>query len=113
MSLLRDDLQTIVGATFADLFLDGTLNRKTTAYDGNGDLTNSAQQYAVKCVEDTYSDIARAQGIPSDQRKFIILASGLGINPNTDDTFTFESETLSIVGVSGDPARATWTIETR
>ena len=113
MSLLRSDLRGIIGSALSDLFLSGTLTKVSTSYNGDGDHVQGSVAYAVKMVEESYSDIARVGGIPSDQRKFIILADGLAVVPTTDDTLTFEGETLSIIKAQRDPAGATYMVETR
>lgn len=113
MSLLRSDLRGVIGDALGGLFLDGSLSRNVTAYDDNGDLVTVDQNIAVKLIEESYSDIARASGVPMDQRKFIILADGLDAIPDTNDTLTFEGETLSVIAVNRDPAGATWIVETR
>lgn len=83
--------------------------------DGEGGFTyGSPTEYACRALVDDFSDYRRqASGIPANDRKIIILAHGLIVDPKPGHTLTIEGRDWQVIDVARDPARATFEVQGR
>lgn len=109
-SPLSGSLAKTVGKAFKGLFLDATLTRETPgtgpAYDPGPSTT---VEYVCKAIHDQWSsfDIANSL-VEASERKILILATSLAVEPASGDKITIRGETFTISGsASGKPAVAT------
>jgi hypothetical protein len=118
-SPLLSSLATTIGKAMSGLFLDATLARDTV------DLTTpwapaspTPTTYAVKAIHDEWGTSVLAGGlVNTGERKVLVLASTLAIDPLPGDRITIRGETFTIVPagagqppVSTDPAKAVWVL---
>lgn len=93
------------------LFLDATLTR-----DVPGVITDPADPpaptptpYACKAIVETYSNYFRANGLVDiKDRKVLILANSVSIQPTANDRVTISGITFTVMEVGTDPATAVW-----
>lgn len=111
MSIL-DGLPAIIGAALSDVFRDATLTRVSPGTsDGRGGFTNTTVADACKALVMDYTSFQRGSlGIPTNERKVMILASTLnsGMAPKPGDIVTIQGRAWSIIEVTSDPANATY-----
>jgi hypothetical protein len=111
MSIL-DSIPATIGAAFNDIFRDATLSRVTPGTsDGMGGYAQTIITDACKGLVTEYTAFQRqAAGIPSNERKVLVLASTLasGLAPKPGDRLLIQGRTWSVVDVSSDPANATY-----
>jgi len=109
---ILDSLPSIIGNALSDMFRDATLTRITKgASDGMGGYAQTTATDACKALVTEYTAWQRqALGIPSNERKILILAATLnsGMAPKPGDRITIQGREWSIVEVSSDPANATY-----
>lgn len=111
MSIL-DSLPSIIGNALGEVFRDATLTRRdANVSDGRGGFTTSTTTDACKALVMDYTSYQRgSQGIATNERKVMILASTLasGMAPKGGDTITVQGRAWSIIEVTSDPANATY-----
>lgn len=111
MSIL-DSLPAAIGAAMSSVFRDAILTRiSARVSDGRGGFTNTTATDACKALVTDYTSYQRGTlGIPTNERKILILASTLagGMAPTPGDTLTIQGRTWSVIEVSSDPANATY-----
>lgn len=117
MSLL-DALPGVFGAAFAPLFRDASiLTDGRRVPDGQGGFTTgTATSTPCKALVDSFSDIRKAAaGIPENDRKIIILGSTLtpGVIPTVGCRVRVDGRDWTAVGVTRDPAGATYEVQGR
>lgn len=115
MSIL-DGLAAGISDALSDVFHDGVLLVPgQRVRDGQGGWkAGEPIPYPCKALVDDYSDYRRAAvGIPANDRKILILGHGLTVEPRPGHTITAEGRDWQIVGVSRDPAGATWEVQGR
>lgn len=113
-----DTLPATVGAALDFLMSDATLTPPGAAVaDGRGGRTYSAGTgHSCRAILTEFSDFAllASAGVITDRdRKAVILASSLDVTPNVGDALSIGGETLEVMAVDTDPARATWTLRVR
>lgn len=117
MSLL-DALPGVFGAAFAPLFRDAALiTSGPRLSDGQGGFTSpSSTSTPCKALVDDYSDMRRAAaGIPESDRKIIVLGATLpsGVVPASGCRLHVDGRDWTVVGVTRDPAGATYELQGR
>lgn len=112
MSLL-DGLATTFNSALAGIMYDLTLVRTVqtsgNAWDASSG-TQSSTTYTGKGLVELYSnyEIANSMAQATD-RKILIMAASLTIEPKPDDVVTINGESFTLVGPGkSDPAKATW-----
>lgn len=109
MALLDGGLQSIFGAAFGTIYLDGSLIRVTTTDDGTGSLTESATASAIKGQLDAVTEKMRqSAGYTDGDMRIIVLQSGVSIEPDTDDRIVLGGKAWSIADIEADPAQTHW-----
>jgi hypothetical protein len=115
-SILEGALAKTIAKATGFIFLDASVTRATAATGGNAfePTVGSAATYSCKAIVDTYSAYDRAQGlVDQTDRKVLILAATLSIQPKAGDAITIRGETFTIVSVMTDPAKAVWECQGR
>lgn len=117
MSVL-DDLPSEIAEALGDVFRDATLKVPGTPIsDGQGGwIPGGPISYSCMALVDDFSDFRRsALGIPGSDRKIIVLAATLPSEaaPAVGHTITAEGRDWQIVGLSRDPAAATYELQGR
>lgn len=117
MSIL-DDLPDVIAEALDDVFRLGVLKvpGEPTSDGQGGWIPGSPISYSCMALVDDFSDFRRnALGIPGSDRKIIVLAATLpsGVAPAVGHTITAEGRDWHIVGVSRDPAAATYELQGR
>jgi hypothetical protein len=117
MSFL-DDLPDLIADALGDDFRNGVLKIPgTSSPDGQGGwIPSDPVEHTCKALVDDYSDFRRsALGIPGVDRKIIVLAATVqgGARPAVGHTLSIEGRDWQLVGVSRDPASATWECQGR
>lgn len=111
MSIL-DSIPAAIGAAMSSVFRDATLTRMgARTSDGRGGGATIKTTDACKALVTDYTTFQRGSlGIPTNERKILILASTLagGMAPQPEDTINIQGRTWSIIEVSSDPANATY-----
>lgn len=121
MSIL-DDIPEILAGALDDVFRDAV-------YEVDGPSTGPAYdptpgtptRYRCKALNETWSSYQRANGlVDGADRKILILAATLKVEPKVGGRLTIEGRTFRIVSDGGsqaaverDPAGATWTCRGR
>lgn len=101
---------------FAEDFEDGTLIVPgAQVSDGQGGyVSGPPTSHPCKALVDDYSDMRRAtSGIPANDRKIIILAASLAVQPAVGHAIRAEDRDWQIISLSRDPAAATWEVQGR
>lgn len=118
-SPLLSSLASTIGKSMAGLFLDATLVRDSLDLTTPWAPTNATPTtYAVKAIHDEWGTTVLAGGlINAGERKVLVLASTLPIDPLPGDRITIRGETFTVVPagagqppVSTDPAKAVWVL---
>lgn len=115
MSIL-DDLPGEIAEALDDVFRDAELIVPGgRVSDGQGGWINTqAARYPCKALVDDYSDYRRlASGIPANDRKIIVLAHGLPVEPKVGQKINAEGRDWQIIGLGRDPAAATFELQAR
>lgn len=115
MSIL-DDLPEVIAEALEDVFRPAALlvpGAKIS--DGQGGFKSGQPvEYPCKALVDDYSDMRRATaGIPTNDRKIIILAASVSVPPAVGHAIRAESRDWQIISLSRDPAGATWEVQGR
>jgi hypothetical protein len=85
----------------------GTPSPDTTGFDP---AVPTQTTYTCKAIHEAYSEMLKRDGLVKEgERKVIILAESLSVEPTATDRITIRSETFTILDVEADPALATWT----
>ncbi len=120
MSLLNDGkLAKTIAAALANVMYPIQLKRVVPGggYDPSTGTVDpgSTTIYTARGMVDSFSPAEIQAGIvKSTDRKVTLLTEGLGITPTPEtDKVTVEGADLTIVSVTSDPARATWTLQVR
>ena len=115
MSIL-DDLPAEIAHALGDVFREGVLKVPGARNsDGQGGWISSApSSHPCKALVDDFSDYRRqANGIPANDRKIIILAATVAVEPKVGHTINAEGRDWQIVSLVRDPARATYEVQAR
>lgn len=115
MSIL-DDLPVVIAEALDDAFRPAMLLAPgNKVSDGQGGWKpGPAVEYPCKALVDDYSYMRRATpGIPANDRKIIILAASLSVQPAIGHAIRAEGRDWQIIGLSRDPAAATWEAQGR
>jgi hypothetical protein len=117
MGLLDGDLAADIGAALGDVALDVVVTRTPMVPGPNPwdpPTLGTPVNHACKGWDDSY-DTDRIDGtvIQVDDRKVVILADSLAIEPALTDAVTVRGSTYTIVSIASDPAHATWTLQAR
>ncbi len=118
-SVLESALKKTIGKAFKTLFLDATLYRDTEpsispAPDPFDPGEPTTTEYACKAIHDEYAERFRLEGtVQAGDRKILILADSLDIEPAANDRIEIRGQTFSIIDVMTDPAKAVWTCRAR
>jgi len=123
-SFLEGALAAKIGAAFNNIFLSATLSRDTFGTPPSpgepGAVTTAT--YPCKAIHEEWSTSFLSGGlIVSGDRKILVLAASLAVEPMPRDRITIRGETFTVVpgdsagapAVSTDPAKATWTLRAR
>jgi hypothetical protein len=125
-SLLEGSLAATIGSALSGIFMDATLSRDvvvgpTDPYDPSTG-TRSTTVYACKAIHEDWSlGYKRDNLVSSEDRKVLILAASLVVEPRPGDRITVRSSTFTVVpsgtsgqaAVSTDPAKAVWILRAR
>lgn len=115
MSIL-DELPAEVAEALDDVFRPVVLKVPgVSTPDGQGGFTpGEPTSHPCKALVDDYSDFRRSSaGIPATDRKIIILAASLSVEPAVGHTITAEGRDWQIIALTRDPAVATWEVQGR
>jgi hypothetical protein len=110
-SPLESALATQIYKGMKNLFLDATLTRDVagTITDPADPPAPTATPYACKAIVETYSDYFRQNGmVDAKDRKVLILADSLTVQPVPNDRVTISGITFTVMEVGTDPATAVW-----
>ncbi len=124
-SPLAGGLAKTIGRAMSGFFLDAVLTRTVYAAPdplepwAPGDPTETT--FACKAIHEEWSAYHRQGGLVlSGDRRVLVLASTLAVEPAPGDRITIRGETFTIVeqgsgqpAVSTDPAKATWVLRCR
>jgi hypothetical protein len=115
MSIL-DDLPDAIAEALDDVFRPAILlvpGNKVS--DGQGGWKSGpAVEYPCKALVDDYSDMRRATAsIPAHDRKIIILAASVAVQPAVGQAIRAEGRDWQIISLLRDPAAATWECQGR
>ena len=110
MNLLGGGIAAIVADASDFLMQDAVLHKPGAArYEGEHLVDGEAVDHPARGFLDTYSDLDRASGIPSDRRKVVLIAEGLP-TPDIRDSVSIGGRTYTVATVDIDPAGATYTL---
>lgn len=100
------------GAAFGSFYLDATLVHVTYLYDEGGSIiAEDTATEAVKVQQDQVTEIMRTQGgYSQDDKRFLILQSGITGPLNGDCRLIFEGVTYMLNSPEQDPARSYWAV---
>lgn len=115
MSIL-DDLPDVIAEALDDVFRPATLKVPgPQVSDGQGGyISGPPVEHPCKVLVDDYSDMRRATaGIPTNDRKIIILAASVAVSPAVGHAIRAEGRDWQIIALARDPARATWECQGR
>lgn len=115
-SPLESAIKKTVGRAFKKIFLDATLTRTETTGGGNPWDPPSSTEVAYSCrgIHEEYAEKFRLEGlVEQGDRKVMILADSLSVEPKAGDKITIRGETFNVIDVATDPAKATWTCRAR
>ncbi len=116
-------LPKTIGKAFAGIFFEAVLERDTAAPGPNdwtpGEVTTT--EHGCKALIESWSSYQLSGGlVAAGDRKVMILASTIAVEPEAGDRVTARGETFTIVSdggsmpaVSTDPAKAVWTCRGR
>lgn len=108
-ALLDGGLQGVFGAVFGAIYLDGSLIRVTLTDDGEGGWSESSVAYPVKGQVDAVTERMRqSAGYTDGDMRIIVLQSGIGIDPVTDDKAVLGGRVWSLADTEADPANTHW-----
>jgi hypothetical protein len=111
MGLLDGGIRSIFGTVFGLFYLDATLIRVTFVGDSEGSGTETTTEEPVKVQQDAVSEIVRAQaGYSQDERRFLILQSGVTGPLDGGCRLVFEGVTYMLSSPEQDPARSYWAV---
>lgn len=106
-----------IGAGMAKIFYDAVLTRTSLgpSLSPGEPGTETETEYACKGIVENYSDYAIANSLVDAQdRKILILATSLAIEPTDGDEVTIRGETYRVLPpVKTDPAKAVWELRGR
>lgn len=118
-SPLAGGLAKTIGKAMAGLFLPATLARDTAApaspasdpWNPGGPTTAT---YPCRAIHEEYAERYRLEGLmQAGDRKVLILAASLTVEPKPGDRVTIRGETFTIAAVATDPAKACWECRAR
>ena len=77
-------------------------------------MTEQVTRHACRGWVESFSrfEVERSL-VRATDRKVVVLADTLAVQPNETGRVVVDGETLSVVSVRSDPARATWEIQAR
>lgn len=105
------DLSGVFGAAFGPIYGDATLRRITITHADDGTRSRSVSTAAVKAQQDELSEAARvAAGYTAKESRFLVLQSGAGVMPRTDDELVYGGATYAVKAVTADPASTHWVV---
>jgi len=108
-ALLDGGLQGVFGAVFGAIYLDGSLIRVTLTDDGEGGWSESSVAHPVKGQVDAVTERMRqSAGYTDGDMRIILLQSGIGIDPVTDDKAVLGGRVWSLADTESDPANTHW-----
>ena len=111
MGALDGGIRALFGTAFGAFYLDATLVRVTLVPDGQGGGIRTTTNEAVKVQQDTVSEFTRVQaGYAQNERRFIILQSGITGPVTGDCELIFEGVTHMLSHPEQDPARSYWAV---
>lgn len=111
MGLLDGGIRDLFGGVFGSFYLDGTLHKATQTDDGQGGMSESIADHAIKYQRNERSDHTRAAlKIPERDVFVFMLQYGMTVEPATDDRFTTSDGTFVVVTARQDPAGAYWLV---
>lgn len=117
MSLLNDGkLAKTIASALAGVMYPITIKRVVPGeyIPGEGMGPDTVTTYAAKGMVDSFSPAEIQAGIVmAADRRVTLLTTGLGITPTPTDKVVVDGADLTIVSVSSDPAKATWTLVAR
>ncbi|HPE48702.1 MAG TPA: hypothetical protein PLR76_09900 [Hyphomonas sp.] len=108
---ILDDVPGIIAGAAGDLLFKDAVHTRTTARtsDGRGGFTETTANATVRALLTDYTAFQRLSlGIPSNERKILVLGHGLDPVPVPGDTITYEGYAWSVVETSRDPAKAVY-----
>jgi hypothetical protein len=107
---ILDSIPAAIGAAFATVFRDAVLAHISgRVADGRGGFTNATTTDACKALVTDYTSYQRGTlGIPTNERKILMLASTLTTPPAPGDAITIQGRAWSVIEVASDPANATY-----
>ncbi len=109
MGLLDGGLQSVFGAAFGSIYLDGSLIRVTLVDDGEGGGSEITETHPIKGQVDAVTERMRqSAGYTDGDMRIIVLQAGLGFRPNTDDRITLGGRNWAIADIEADPANTHW-----
>lgn len=109
MSLLNDDIKSLFGDVFGQIYGDGTLKRTTVTNLGGGRNGTGTIEVPVKVQVDLCTEQMQKQdGYTSDDVRLLILQKGLTVVMTTDDLVFVNDRnaTYKIATVSQDPGES-------
>lgn len=121
-SLLEGALAAKIGKALGPIFMAATLTRETRSGPAEDPGPPVPTNYACKAIHEEWSTSYLTGGlVTSSDRKILILATTLSVEPLPGDKITIRGETFTVVpgdsagapAVSTDPAKATWTLRAR
>lgn len=116
-SPLQGSVAKTIGKALAGVMYGVTLSRSTEgSYDPDTGtvIPGTSENFPAKgMVEDWGAYYLASQLVQAGDRKVTILATSLATTPSPNDTVTASGQTWTVVAVSSDPAKATWTLQVR
>lgn len=109
MSLLNGGLQSVFGAAFGGLYLEGEIHRVTRTEAGNGDVTVAWADSPIRFQPDRITEaMRRADGFTDRDAAFLIIQAG--VEPFDTDAEATMGGRWAIKSVDADPANTHWVV---
>lgn len=110
--MLNGGIQSLFGSVFGSFYLSGTLVQSTYTYDEGGSIIASDDTtQPVKVQQDAVTEAMRATGgYSQNDKRFIILQSGVTGRLDGDCKLIFEGVTYMLRSPEQDPARSYWAV---
>jgi hypothetical protein len=114
MGLLDGDLAAVFASAFDGFYLDATLHKANLDDDGQGGGSVARSDYPAKAQLDSTTDRQQnSEGYVDTDQRIFVLASGLAMEPTTDDEITVDGRRWMIASVATDPAGAYYELRGR
>lgn len=108
MSLLNDDIKSLFGDVFGQIYGDGTLKRTTVTNLGGGRNGTDTIEVPLKVQVDLCTEqMQRADNYTSDDVRLLILQAGVPLLTTNDEIFVNDrNATYKLMTVGQDPGES-------